>query len=82
MTTSVEQMILDQLAELKQAVESCSLKLDALTGQQAPSPAIKSSATMLIELARINPRAAIEEAKRLSKADSLRRREEKKAAKK
>jgi hypothetical protein len=69
----IEQKLVQLLAIIDQLL--------AIIGQQAPSPAIKDSAARLIELARINPRASIEEAKRIARADSLARREVRKATK-
>lgn len=55
-----------------QRLDTIEAKLDSLLNLlgagAVKQPAIKSTATMLIEMARVNPRAAIEEAKRIAKA--------------
>ena len=54
--------------------------LSRILGKQSPTLPTNPGAR-LIALARIDPKASIEEAKRLSREDSIRRREEKKRMK-
>ena len=65
------------MSEILDRLDRIEKMLQQLTGGSTPQPQYSSGAAHLISLAKADPKAAIAEAKRLSREDTRRRREAK-----